>query len=393
MRLAWGMASIGAWTALSVAACASEAADPAPTPSADAAPDATSSSSSSGSGNLASDASTDAMQDADVTPQPATELVHFLGRFDTRDAAGPRFQWSGSALVATFRGTGIAVRLDGSTQMHVILDGQEQPRLYASEGAASLPLARGLADGEHTIELHKRDEAMFGPVQFLGFEVEGGELLPSVFPRAHRIEFIGDSITCGYGNEDTSNGCPFSANTENHYLTYAALTARALDAAHTAIAWSGRGMYRNYPDASRFEPTLPQLFDRILPRDETSTWDFARFTPEAVVVNLGTNDYAINDDPGQAYVDTYVAFLERLRSLYPEAHVFAVMQQFPAGAQARVQAAVEARASAGDARVHYFGFGPTFAEDGLGCDGHPSVAGHTRMAAELTPVIRATMGW
>src|SRR6185312_14995106 len=34
-------------------------------------------------------------------------LVHYIGRFDTRDAAGPRFAWPGSAIVATFTGTGV----------------------------------------------------------------------------------------------------------------------------------------------------------------------------------------------------------------------------------------------------------------------------------------------
>lgn len=347
-----------------------------------------SSSSSSSSGTSIFDAAIDVSEDAAV----AVEEVHFVGRFDTRESE-PRFQWSGSALLTKFRGTGIAVRLRGEAQLEVVLDGEVQPRLYVNGSDERYALASGLSAGEHTLELHKRDEAMFGPVRFGGFEVEAGELVATPSPRAHRIEFIGDSITCGYGNEDTTPNCRFSANTENHYLTYAALTARALDAVHTAIAWSGRGMFRNYPDASRSQPTMPQLYDRILPNDESSLWDFSRYTPEAVVINLGTNDYAINDDPGQSYTDTYVTFLQRLRGIYPEAHLFAIMQRYPAGAQQRVQDAVNARNAAGDAKVHYFGFGPVNAGDGVGCDGHPSVAGHQRMASELTPFLRSTLGW
>lgn len=75
---------------------------------------------------------------------------------------------------------------------------------------------------------------------------EGKELAPApVLPR-RRIEFIGNSITCGYGIESEDRDAPFTYNTENHYYTYAALTARALQAQHLVVARSGIGVYRNY---------------------------------------------------------------------------------------------------------------------------------------------------
>jgi hypothetical protein len=76
-----------------------------------------------------------------------------------------------------------------------------------------------------------------------------------------RIEIVGDSITCGYGNEGT-DPCNFSAETENHYLTYGALAARMFGAELSTVAWSGKGVVNNF-DNDVFEP-LPQIYDRLL---------------------------------------------------------------------------------------------------------------------------------
>jgi hypothetical protein len=49
--------------------------------------------------------------------------------------------------------------------------------------------------------LWRRTEANnYAPSQFFGLDFGGGTLLPMPAP-AHKIEVIGDSITCGYGNE------------------------------------------------------------------------------------------------------------------------------------------------------------------------------------------------
>jgi hypothetical protein len=54
-----------------------------------------------------------------------------------------------------------------------------------------------------------------------------------------RIEFYGDSITCGYGNIAPTSWEDFSTSTEDGMQTYAFLTAEALDAECTVLAKSG----------------------------------------------------------------------------------------------------------------------------------------------------------
>jgi hypothetical protein len=59
----------------------------------------------------------------------------------------------------------------------------------------------------------------------------------------HALEFYGDSITCGYGNEGTPP-CDFTAGTENNWLSWGPMTARALNASVHVEAWSGKGVVR-----------------------------------------------------------------------------------------------------------------------------------------------------
>ena len=82
-------------------------------------------------------------------------------------------------------------------------------------------------------------------VDFKGFTVTNGALVPTPPPFTRKLEFIGDSITCGFGNEGPGPNCPFTADTENESLAYGTLTAQALNAEHHTIAWSGIGMVRH----------------------------------------------------------------------------------------------------------------------------------------------------
>ena len=369
--------------------------------------------SSSSSGDLVdagedatADAAPDAEQDAAVDaadaapPEPVGDLLHFIGRFDTTNPAVPRFQWSGSGVVASFNGTGISVKLKGDAQMQVVVDGVVKPKVVSTPVLGSYVLADGLPAGVHKVEIYRRDEAEYGSVEFHGLEVQGGALVPTPFPFAHRMEFIGDSITAGYGIEgvekpELNQYCDATADNTNEYLTYSAVAARALNAAHSSIAWSGRGMVRNYNDNPA--PTLPELFDLTIP-DEDDLWDFARYTPEVVVVYLGNNDYSKNgppwyQDPGQIFSDGYVAFLTHLRAKYPAAHLFAVTTNGFPNASQRVQGAVQSRNTAGDARVHFAQLSE-YRPDlrGYSCAQHYSIAGHALYGGELATKIRAVMG-
>jgi lysophospholipase L1-like esterase len=331
-------------------------------------------------------------------PPAAAPAPRFVGRVDTSDAQGARFAWSGTGVVAQFSGSSVAVRLGGGQQYTVLVDGVLQPKLLSTGGFDRL--ASGLAQGTHSVEIYRRTEADQGEAQFLGFDFGAGQLLPPPPAPERRIEVIGDSISAGYGDEGPNMDCHFTPDTENHYLTYGALAARALGAELSTVAWSGKGVVCNYgDDASSCSNPMPTYYDRTLPERPNSQWRFSDWQPQAVVINLGTNDLSTATDPSrQEFEQAYDALLQHIRGVYPEALILATVGPLLSGAdlttaRTYIDELVQARNQAGDARVKSFQLAPTSAADGYGCDWHPSLRTHQVMADTLVATLRTELGW
>jgi len=307
---------------------------------------------------------------------------------DTRDAAGARFAWSGTGVVARFSGTSLGVRLGGNQQYSVLVDGALQPKFVSTGGSDAL--ATDLTAGEHVVEIYRRTEASQGVSQFLGFDIGGGELLAPPPAPERRIEIIGDSVSAGYGDEGTLP-CGFTADTENHYLTYGAIAARALDAELSTVAWSGKGIVYNY-DTDVVDP-MPALYGRTLPQDPSSTYDFAT-VPDVVVINLGTNDFSTEGDPTtELFGSEYAKLLERVRAAYPEAFILCTVGPLLSGAdlvaaRAGIAAGVAAFEAAGGSNVRAWEMNVPNGNP-PGCDYHPNLATHQAMADALVPELEA----
>jgi len=329
---------------------------------------------------------------------PQTPGLKFVGRVEVAGADDASFAWSGSGVIANFSGSSVGVRLAGGQQYTVLIDGMLQPKLTSTGGLDAL--ASGLAAGPHTVEIYRRTEANQGESRFQGFDFAGGQLLAPPVPAERRIEIVGDSITAGYGDEGADMNCSFSPDTENHYLTYGALSARALGAELSTVAWSGKGVVCNYgDDATSCSDPLPPYYDRTLPTRSDSRWDFSRWQPQAVVINLGTNDFSTAMDPTQDQFESALdTLIEHMRTEYPDALLLATVGPLLTGADlatARTYIAnvVKKRNDAGDAKVQSFDLAPTNAADGYGCDWHPSLKTHQVMADALTAKLRAELGW
>ncbi len=325
---------------------------------------------------------------------PGVPGLRFIGRTDTSQSGETRYAWSGSGVAFRFEGTEASVTLKDSGRFHtLIVDGQASV-LATTSGEQTYSLASGLAPGVHEVQLYRRTEASFGNTSFVSLDLGGGTLLPPPPAPARRIEVIGDSITCGYGNEGPDEFCDFSADTENHYLTYGAIAARAVNAELHTIAWSGKGIIYNYGD-NKDDP-LPSLYDQILPYSSSLLWDFG-WQPDVVVINLGTNDYSTGDDPPAAlFTDEYEKFLIHLRGKYPSATLLALVPTLLGGsdltkARMTIEAAVGRRTGSGDANVEAFAM--SFTQTGWGCDYHPSAATHASMGDALTAKLKSLKGW
>lgn len=344
-----------------------------------------------GSGTLVGRATASGASAAEKSPA----AVRFIGRTDSRDTAGVRYAWSGSGLVARFKGTGITLQLRDSGNQHtLLLDGQSLPILKTRANQELYPIASHLAAGEHVLAVYRRTEAFLGTTQYIGLIVEDGELLSPPPAPVRRLEIIGDSISCGYGLDGADPSCKFSPDTENNYLAYGSVLGRALGAEVVTVAWSGKGVVANYGGERSLR--LPELYDRTLPLDASSLWDFA-WQPHAVVINLGTNDFSTEHDPSEAvFATAYREFLSHVRQKYPQAFLLCTLGPLLQGndllaARRAIARAVDELRIAGDQSIRVYELKATNANPG--CDWHPGPATQATMARELEGELRRGLGW
>ena len=313
-----------------------------------------------------------------------------VGRFDESDPARPRATWSGTTFRARISGTSLSVVLGGVDNIlfQIEVDGQSTGTFKTAGGDQTYDVASGLPAGEHEVVLVRRNEGFFGSVEFLGFEPGADTtLVETPWPYAHRMELIGDSLTAGYGIEGASAQCNFSAATESFYGTYGAVAARNVNAAVHAIAYSGKGVFQNYGGDKN--ELMPSLWHRTLTNDAGLPWDYGKFTPEAVVVNLGTNDFSATIAEGD-FEGAYVALLQDVRSKYPEAMIFCVTwAHWGASKEGWVTSAM---AQTGDTKLRHVGFSIDPA-DGYGCDYHTNLVTNEKLGEILTQALHDELGW
>ena len=333
----------------------------------------------------------------------------WLGRVDATEPDAVRFAWQGAGLIATVNGPEIAVtlRTEGTDTVFFqpLIDGVEATRFEVTSGAdQTVTLASGLSATDHVVELLRDTEGMYGVSTFLGFS--SGTVVGAPAASGRLVEVIGDSISAGYGNlgvEPHPNwvadpACHWTAENSSYYATYAAIAGRALGAEVSTIARSGWGMYRDLD--GNVSGVLSSVYGNAVGTDDSTPWGFAE-EASAVVINLGTNDQA-QGDPGTPYESAYLDFLDTVRSHYPDAWIFLAIGSMLSDADrdailGHLENVLAARVASGDARVSVLDLGvQDLGSDGSvpsGCDWHPSVADHQRMAAILEGELNTRLGW
>jgi len=356
-----------------------------------------------------------------VVPANNTNIV-YMGRIDFTDPKAPLFAYSGVNIQAKFQGTSIDVIIQdyavGGSQhtnyYNILIDSSLYTNLQVNSNDTLYKIARNLTNTSHTIEIFKKTEAQVGSSAFKGFRVLANTtLLPAGVQPTRKIEFIGDSYTCGYG-DDTSIAAPpagnpttgFSAVYENNYKAWGATVCRYFNAQYHCTAFSGRGMYRN--NNASTSGTLPLIYNQTNPNNPSTLWSTANYIPDLVVIHLGTNDFAPEQTSSPSMVDsatfvsTYVNFITTLRSYYPSTKIICVVPNsetdyYPVGFKtltrltSYINSVVNACNNNGDSNVFYFALTPQLAP--YGQDWHPTAATQLSMANQIEPFIKSTLGW
>ena len=127
-------------------------------------------------------------------------------------------------------------------------------------------------------------------------------------------------------------------------------------------------------------------------------WDFSRYQPQVVCINLGTNDLSTNNYDTALLRAAFQQFLKQVRSHNPKAKIVFLCGSMLNGkeletARQILNDIVADANSQGDKEVYRFDFTPATGQLMYGADWHPSVYQHQKMAAELTAYLRTLMQW
>lgn len=324
------------------------------------------------------------------------KAIQYTGRIDFSDPKKPRFWSPGVYIQAKFTGTFCDVVVNDEVlygtshnYLEIVIDDQKPFRIKTTGAVNTIKAAEGLPDGIHTITICKDTESNIGYLEFVGFRCKG-LVAPPAKPR-RKIEFIGDSITCGMGSDlsDTPCGKGQWYDQHNAYLSYGAVTARRLKAQWQLSAVSGIGLMHSCCNMSI---TMPQVFDKVSVRDNSTPWDFQKYQPDVVTICLGQND---GKQEPMAFCDRYADFLHQLRQHYPKADFVCLsspmadpsLREYQKENLTRV---VERIHKEGDTKVSTFFFSRSFTS---GCGSHPDVKEHEQIAQELTAYLKTLKKW
>lgn len=289
----------------------------------------------------------------------------------------------------------------------VFIDDEETPSKHfcLEEDHSTYLLYEGIEVKETKIRLVKYSEAAFGKVGIVKLMIDSDQPpIPSP-KRMHRLEFIGDSITCGYGIEGRLEVDSFRTEQENPWDAYAARTARRLEADYQMVCWSGIGIVSNWTDkdSPNEELLMPVLYpyidlsmDLALGQKAPERWDNRRFIPDCIVINLGTNDHSYTkgiEDRVELFKAKYYDFLKEVRRKNPSSVILCTLGAMGQELCEAVQGQVGRLVAEGDKKLHFMTFEVQLAEDGIGADWHPSKVTHEKMAVKLEARIRELMKW
>jgi len=336
--------------------------------------------------------------------KPSDPRIQCVGRMVTTNPDSYRFSYPGTTFRAVFEGTQIKMKAKPGSGYFMVTIDQAEPFKVAFRGERDsvVTLATALPMAQHTVEVMYCIEGYDYKPEFRGFILgsEGNLKNFSNLDNSRKIEFIGNSITCGYGNESTNPADHFEFETENHYYSYAQLTTRALQATTFIVARSGIGAYRNYGGPKEGTPDydMPSQYDYTLYNDHSERWDFKRFQPDVVCINLGTNDLSTPNYDLTLLRKGYEKLLGQVRKGNPKAKIVLLAGSMLQGKELELckqtlDAVAEQLHKNGDKEVYRFNFTPQAGDLKFGADWHPSIWQHEKMAAELTAYLRSLMQW
>jgi len=290
-------------------------------------------------------------------------------------------------------------------RFEILLDGAKKLDARLTAKDALVTVFEGTEARDAEVRLIKLNE---GNSLFALREIVTDGKIEALPERPLKMEFIGDSITCGYGVEGKSEAETFTTATENAAKGYAFLTAEALNADAVLTCFSGHGIVSGYtgdPSVINDADLVPPYYEAEgrngyrLPMGKTVQEiprNFEAFRPDYIVLNLGTNDLSwCGTDPERQkrYAEKYAAFLKTVRNRNPGARILCTLGVMGTGLNSSMQQAAETYCrETGDRQIRLLMLEEqNAARDGYGSDFHPNEITQQLLAAKVTEAIQKWM--
>jgi len=318
-------------------------------------------------------------QAAPVVGSPTDPNLQFVGRWNTANPAAYVPGWAGAYLTTGFTGTTVKLRQRGTIDLYSSIDGGAFSLRSNVSGTVDLTPS-ALRPGDHTLTVSYRVVAgsYTGDAVFQGLVLDAGATTRALAARPRLVEFVGDSITVGQTSSQVA------------LTSYPWLVGEQLGARHTQIAQGGACL-RELTAAQSTRGVacvgLQRRFTRASATDTAPAWDFSRYTADAVVINLGTNDTS-HGVTSADFLSGYTDLLRTVRTAYPRAAILA-LRTFSGRWATETRSAVAAVTAGGDRNAFFVDTTGWITSALLNDSVHPNDAGHRAVASLLAPIVAA----
>ena len=231
-------------------------------------------SSSATSQAVTSVAESSTVKDEGTTAVLTADTAKLVGRTYLNDdvlwaafsGAGAEFIYTGKKLDITIVGdaASTAGNADNYARVAVYVDGERVIDDMLDEKEKTYTAFESDSEKSVDVQIIKLSECAMSTIGIKPIKLGEGEKIEPAKAKNLKIEFIGDSITCGYGVDDPDKEHHFKTSTEDVTKAYAYKTAQALDADYSMVSISGYGIISGYTDSGKKpEQTIPQYYDKL----------------------------------------------------------------------------------------------------------------------------------
>lgn len=347
----------------------------------------------------------------EVTFYPSEDAVKRSGRFiEYNDIfylsysnSSVSFRFSGDRITAVMTSNGGVYPDNQQCYVGVLVDGELTQRIKLQPGDNEYEIYNGRMLRGAEISIVKLTENQMATSGIKSITANA-EMIAPVSRKDRKIEFIGDSISCGYGNEADGPADGYKSSQQNALETYCKYTADILEADLSVVAISGVGLISDFtdtvgekenyllmPDVYDFSDANFQLRRGI---SEMTCWSFNGGS-DIVVINIGTNDYSYTgkrEELQDEFREAYYEFIGQVRSHNPDAKIICTMGTMGAELFGCIESAAKQYSKDNDDKYIYtLKFDYQDEADGYGGDYHPTPATHRKAADKLSAFIREIM--